>query len=442
VQRLSVLGLCLAVATLAAPAPARACGGCFHVPNPTGTPTSVNAHRMVIVVAPGQTILWDQIVYEGDPGDFVWVLPVAPGTRVELADNAFFEALTAETQITMRAPLPPRTFCPDPCGGWLPFADFSAAESIDAGSPFVRVEHQGVVGPYETATIASDDPSALLTWLDANGYLVDDALLPTLAHYTAQRLSFAVLRLSADARVDRMQPVRVAMAGTSATLPLRMVAAGAGVDLDLELFVFAESRMEVVGYGNAEVDRGSITYDWASATFDYDQRFEDALFAGDAPGSNWVAEYAMPVAAWWRLESFTSVDSSGISHAAGPDVAVVRAAFLDSAPVHLTRLRTRLRPNDIREDLTLRVSSGGEIGNLIEVTRELNRAPEPVCAVCESSDGLSPGGPSERGRGSAFRCAVGSEASGGASWGVVLLGLVALGLRRSSRASASIGRRR
>jgi hypothetical protein len=60
-------------------APAAACGGCFHVPNPMGTPTAVNAHRMVIVVAPGQTILWDQIVYEGDPSDFVWVLPVAPG---------------------------------------------------------------------------------------------------------------------------------------------------------------------------------------------------------------------------------------------------------------------------------------------------------------------------------------------------------------------------
>jgi hypothetical protein len=93
-QRLSVLGLCLAVATLAAPPPASACGGCFVPPNPTGTPTAVNAHRMVIAVAPGQTILWDQIVYEGDPGDFVWVLPVAPGTRVELSDNAFFEALT------------------------------------------------------------------------------------------------------------------------------------------------------------------------------------------------------------------------------------------------------------------------------------------------------------------------------------------------------------
>jgi hypothetical protein len=64
------------------------------------------------------------------------------------------------------------------------------------------------------------------------------------------------------------------------------------------------------------------------------------------------------------------------------------------------------------------------------VTRELNRAPEPVCPVCESSDGLSPGGASDRGRGSRFRCAAGAGASGDAWWSVVLLGLVVLVVRR------------
>jgi hypothetical protein len=429
VQRLSVLGLCLAVATLAAPAPARACGGCFHVPNPTGTPTSVNAHRMVIVVAPGQTILWDQIVYEGDPGDFVWVLPVAPGTRVELSDNTFFEALTQTTQITMRAPAPPRLFCGDPCPRLGLFGGGGAA-AVDAGVfGGVRVEHQGVVGPYETATITSEDPNALLAWMNEHGYLVDDAMLPTIAHYASMGLSFAILRLQANASVDRMQPVRVAMAGTSPTLPLRMVAAGAGTDLDLELFVLAESRMEVSTYGNAEVDRAAIAYDWATGTFDYDQRFEDALFAGEGPGTNWVTEYAMPLGSLSWLER-TTYDDDGTMHTSAADVTAAMNAFSSGASVHLTRLRTRLRPNDLREDLVLRLSSGGEIGSFIAVTRELNRAPEPVCPVCESSEGLSPGGASDRGRGSRFRCAVGAEASGDASWSVVLLGLVVLVVRR------------
>jgi hypothetical protein len=298
----------------------------------------------------------------------------------------------------------------------------------------VTVEHQGVIGPYETATIMSDDPGALLAWMNEHGYLVDDAMLPTIAHYTAMRLSFAVLRMQANRRVDRMQPVRVAMPGTSPTLPLRMVAAGAGVDLDLELFVFAESRMEVGTYGNAEVDRASVAYDWATDRFDYDQRFEDALFVGDAPGSNWVTEYAMRVVQWWSLENVRSTDADGTMHSSAPDVAIVRGAFSETADVHLTRLRTRLRPNDLREDLTLRLSTGGEISNFIEVTRELNRAPEPVCPACEGSDGLSPGAVSERGRGSSYRCASSTASRGRGDLTLLAVGLVALIARRRSRA--------
>lgn len=435
----SSLAVIAAVLACASPSPARACGGCFVPPNPTGTPTAVDAHRMVITVAPGQTILWDQIVYEGDPGDFVWVLPVAPGTRVELSDNTFFEALTETTQITMRAPAPPRLRCPEACGTFNWFGGSSPA-AVDAGRGGVTVEHQGVIGPYETATIMSDDPAALVAWMNEHGYLVDDALLPTIAHYASMGLSFSILRLQASASVDRMQPVRVAMRGTSPTLPLRMVAAGAGVDLELELFVLAESRMEVSSYGNAEVDRAAITYDWATGTFDYDARFEDALFAGEGPGTNWVTEYAMPLPSFSLLQR-TTYDDRGTMHSSEADVAAASGAFPSGASLHLTRLRTRLRANDLREDLTLRLSTGGEISNLIEVTRELNRAREPVCPVCESSDGLSPGGVSDRGRGSSYRCASSAASRGRGDLGVFAIGLVALIARRRARARRTVAAR-
>ena len=97
--------------SMAMPAPARACGGCLTPPNPTGVPTPVTAHRMAVALSPRDTTLWDQIEYAGRPEDFVWVLPIAGTSTVELADNAFFEALTQTTQITMVAPAPPRTTC-------------------------------------------------------------------------------------------------------------------------------------------------------------------------------------------------------------------------------------------------------------------------------------------------------------------------------------------
>src|SRR5262245_48036821 len=73
---------------------ARACGGCF---SGGGESTLVTAHRMALAVSTERTVLWDQIQYQGQPEEFAWVLPVRPGATVELASDAFFEALDGAT---------------------------------------------------------------------------------------------------------------------------------------------------------------------------------------------------------------------------------------------------------------------------------------------------------------------------------------------------------
>ena len=125
-----------------------------------------------------------------------------------------------------RPPTPPRTFCPDPCGGFLG-ASADRGAGADAGAPGgVTVHHQAAIGPYETATIGSEDPEALVNWLNENHYTVPDEMLPVIRHYTDQGMDFAVLRLSPNYGVNQMQPVRVTMPGLNPTFPLRMVAAG------------------------------------------------------------------------------------------------------------------------------------------------------------------------------------------------------------------------
>src|SRR5260370_38900758 len=70
---------------------ARACGGCFHPPpSPTEVEsTVVTDHRMAFSITLAQTVLWDQIRYGGKPSEFAWVLPVKPGSRVELSQDAW-----------------------------------------------------------------------------------------------------------------------------------------------------------------------------------------------------------------------------------------------------------------------------------------------------------------------------------------------------------------
>lgn len=429
-----LLSLVAVMAMLAArPAPASACGGCFAPPPPTGMPSVVNAHRMAVALSPSGTTLWDQIQYTGNPHDFVWVLPVSGSPTVELADEGFFEGLTQVTTITMTAPIPPRTTCADPCG-FSPFGFATSARDVaeSDGAGGVIVLHTGVIGPYETATIRSTDPNAILVWLEDHRYPVDPALLPVLSYYTDRGMNFLALRLAPQAGVDRMQPVRVTTPGLSLAFPLRMVAAGISVDVDLELFVFAEGRMEAGNYGNAEVDRASITYDWATSTFSYDANFDDALFAGDGVGTNWVTEFA-GAAPLDTLSNYVSVSDDGRDiHRGAEDTAIVREALGDAA--YLTRLRTRLPPSELDRDLLLRAADGGDLGTEITVTRELNRAPEPACpTLCEMPTGIEPG-PGSRGSGSTFRCSASTTSADAGAMGWLLVGVgLFLARRRSAR---------
>ncbi len=366
-----------------------------------GTVSVVNAHRMAFLSSPSGSILWDQIQYTGSPDDFVWVLPVMGTPTVDVGDNGFFESLVQETTLQLVGPTPPRTSCPpqycgsSSCSGCL-FSSYAASASdtgpaialLDAGA--VHVYHEGVVGPYDTATIGSTDPMALVTWLQDHGYEVPDAMLPTIQHYTSLGMNFVALRLRPMVGIDRMAPVRVSSPGLSLTLPLRMIAAGVGTDVSIELFVFAERRMQAATFPNAEVDRSALTYDWATSTFDYDARFEDALFSGSGTQTNWVTEYAqMPSLA--SLAAYTSGSGTDL-HSAAADMALVQAAIPDAT---LTRLRTRLTPAELTDDLVLELSTGATLSTQIVVTHELHRAADIDCPnTCHSGGcAVTAGGP-------------------------------------------------
>ncbi len=369
----------LTAAPLAAPRVASACGGCFA---PMGTPNIVTQHRMAVALSGRETTLWDQIQYAGAPEDFVWVLPVSAGVEVELADNAFFEALAAGTQITMTAPLPPLPcFCADSGFG----CGMAASDSVARGAfpPSVEddggvtVFHEGNIGPYETATVQSDDAMALVDWLQSRGYGVPDQIVPTIAHYSDLGLAFAVLRLRPSVGVQQMQPVRITVPGLAPTFPLRMVSAGATETLALELYVFAEGRSQTMNMETLELDRAAITFDWATGAFDYDARFDAAI--RDAGGRAWVAEYAGPLPA--ITSAYASLDPvDGTSHTPTDDLERVRRGL--PAQLVLTKLRTRMSPNLLDRDLVLGAAyTEAELSTRIDVTRELNRAPDPDCAT-------------------------------------------------------------
>jgi hypothetical protein len=368
-----------AAAAITFPAPsAHACGGCFGPP-PTATESIVvTGHRMAVAISPTETTLWDQFQYAGRPEDFAWILPIDGTATVELADNAFFEALAQQTQVNLVGTYPPlRTFCSDPCPSDLDLT-LSGSESrggiaLDGGAG-VTVFHEGVVGPYETATIGSEDPDALVDWLQAAGYAIPDETRPVIAHYVELGLNFAALRLTPNAGVNQMQPVRVTTPGLMPVFPLRMVSVGAADTVGLTLYVFAEGRYGSQNFPTVELDRAALRYDWASGTFNYGDLFDATLAEHD--GRAWIVESAgearLPL-----LRAYSSMDEDGTVHTPDADLDVVMRG-LSGAP-YLTVLRTDMPVAHLDQDLILEAADTVDVASRIEVPRDVNRPPEPDC---------------------------------------------------------------
>jgi hypothetical protein len=286
-------------------APARACGGCFHEPSPTQTVASVvTDHRMAFSISPAQTVLWDQIVYSGNPTEFAWVLPVKAGARIELSQDAWFAALDASTATVITGPAP--VGCPGSAptdyegggGGGCALGGessdsaegFSSAPSAGATPPAVQVVSQSVVGPYDAVTVRSSQGEALGTWLRQNGYDVPATIQPTIDAFTTEGFDFIALKLRPGEGVQAMQPVRVVTQGADPSLPLRMVAAGVGARVGIELFVLSEGRYHTQNFPDATIDFSKLAWDPYQSRSNYSSLAEAAMSAGS--GTGWLTEFA------------------------------------------------------------------------------------------------------------------------------------------------------
>lgn len=352
--------LCLAIA---APRRAEACGGCIAPPD---VATAVDSHRMIIALGPDKTILWDQIVYSGDPEDFVWVLPVpSPAVDIAVAPSAFMDELDFIT-----APrVSPRPGSPQPCFGCC-----SAGLSAGPPSDDVIVYNSEVVGPYETVTIGGDDPAALTTWLADHGYAIDPSIEPVLGKYADAGNAFVVLRLAPDQGVQHMEPVRVTYPGFMGTFPLEMVTVGARGLLDLTLWVIAEQRYEAANYGNVTVDREDLVFSWTTNESNYAEVFEQTI-AG-AGGRVWVTQHAGPIET---------------SLFADPAEYQLAAQVVGSTPV-VTRMRTRTRVENLNEDIRLAPAAdptpvSRDITAGSEIDRPFDDTGEDGCAAGARSTG-------------------------------------------------------
>jgi hypothetical protein len=351
------LGLYLGLAALPlfaslVPADAYACGGCFHPENqPPEQASVVLAHRMALSISPDVSVLWDQVQYAGEPAEFAWVLPVKPGARLEVASDAWFEALDAATTVRV---VPPTIQCVTTTTQQVPTTNYSyvgcsggamsagcagdavatmgtetteVTEVTELAPPAnpVTVVHQGSAGPYETVTLHSDVPGALPQWLTDHGYAIDADIQPIIDAYATEGFDFIALRLLPDKGVQQMKPVRVIQPGAVTALPLRMVAAGAGANVSLTLFVIAEGQYVPENFSMAPRP-DLVTWDFGQQQSDYVPQRE-ARLAGQAA---WMTAFSVSGALF--TPSLDPTTGGYVQYATGLGVRTTIAdAFMDQA---------------------------------------------------------------------------------------------------------------
>jgi MYXO-CTERM domain-containing protein len=286
--------------------PARACGGFFcDRPPPSGAlPIAQAGENVLFVLDDGQVEAHIQIIYTGDAAQFSWVVPVTAPPTLDVGTDVLFDRIEPATRPSYSVQFQMDGTCqgqgpPDNgvgCGSSSPVSENGTRLGGIAGvtdGPTVEVVFRGNVGPYDSAVIRSDDPTALKSWLTTNGYFVSDASASIVDDYVAAHSYFVALRLQQGKDTSAIQPIVLRLASGEGCLPLKLTAIAATPDLRINVWVLGAARAVPLDFVEIGVNEAKI--DWFNFGSNYDKVLGEA--ANEAGGDAFAVEYAKPAAA-------------------------------------------------------------------------------------------------------------------------------------------------
>jgi hypothetical protein len=125
------------------------------------------------------------------------------------------------------------------------------ASAVGGGSlASVQVLNHQNAGLYETVTIKSPDPTALVSWLEANGYRIPTNTAPVISNYVRDGWVFAAARLGSDstnAAAQATHPLAFTFATAKPVYPLRLTGT-ATRSCRVDLYVFGPGRAKAAGF--------------------------------------------------------------------------------------------------------------------------------------------------------------------------------------------------
>jgi hypothetical protein len=260
-------------------ASASACGdGCVIPPTPFAK-VEISDQRALIHFGDGTETLVIDTSFHGDGTNFAWVIPVPALPKVEAATVGLFPTLQSIFQPEVVHNVPALFWIPilvglfvysilrlkrqgrsiaDMLVLWLLLTCFWSA-LLPAGSglgvavsanPEVQVFARKVVGIYETAILKSDDGTALIQWLNKNGFATPTSFLPAIRAYAREGWYFVASKIRLEASLHaaaKAHPLALTFKTQNPVYPLRLTAIGNN-HCRIDLYIFGPDRANVPGF--------------------------------------------------------------------------------------------------------------------------------------------------------------------------------------------------
>lgn len=399
---------------------ADACG-CLSPPDPVALGSddfAVNQQSEQILFEVNQDTVTAHVLirYAGNPETFAWIVPVPNAPELALSEQVTFSLVdqgsaVGVTRVTEQLCPVQEYACryhpPPSCGGGLDGDDGDAAGGTGGGDeggdwdgdsggdgnggesppPGVDVIDMQMVGSYETVTFAADDPEAAVTWLQDNGFIVNDTMTPYMQPYIDAGMVFVAAKLEAGAGIDAIAPLKMTYQGNVPMIPLQLTAVAAEPHLTVSAYIFADAPYAPDGHPEISIPAEELAFSPESRS-NYPMLLARKI--DEAGGDAWVREYSD--ATFGYREGDVSgccgndFDSCGIgsdgqcqcpldefdandcSEVPGLVAGIELLEELDQNHQFLTRLTTRVSPEEMDYDPVFVPGSGTALPRLMEAT--------------------------------------------------------------------------
>jgi hypothetical protein len=302
-----------------------ACGGLFC----QNVPVNQQAERIIFAVKDNGTITaYVQINYTGTASDFSWVVPVPSVPAVDVLEMATFTELQTLTDPIIVSPqIPSCAAMPVPA---MAMDDATTAQ----GQNEVQVLASGTAGPFAFDVVTSEDPEALVVWLEDNSYRITEEMKPLVAVYTAEGMFFLAMKLQPEQGVQDIQPVSMTYLSDHPMIPIRLTAVAAIENMSIYTWIFGNAQAYPTNYAHPIIPDEHIRGDFfqfggTNYLSVVDQTVD--LYGGRA----FITEYAQPTARFAQMF---------------PQDELLQQLVSDYA--YMTRFFGRMSPKDMTVDPT------------------------------------------------------------------------------------------